>query len=429
MRLPLPVVLLFCLFVGIFGVVNAQTACPLSPQLTVGQRGVVLGTSPNNLRAGPTRNDEILTEIPGGGVFEVLAGPECDPDSGTNWWQVDYAGQVGWTAEGDTSTYFVEPVHPALLYKSFEFDAPIGEDGRNDLLLLDLVTGESSNLTADIPHNLTSEAVWRMWNFTWLPEGDQIAFTVEIYVSFIDSMDMSVYRMNADGSGKCLLAENAELMDAGSFAIRPVAPVNEDGSPLDFPVCENPPEAAPQGWRIEIDQQQAFAVNLETDERIQLTDGALGSASYGGVISPDGTIAAINLMDQNYHSMLYLIPLANPADAAPVVLSSEPTGGLNWSPDGQFLLIGGRDSSGAATLTRLDVATGAEEVIYTGNTAGLTLASPTYSPSGALIAFADGAEVAADLVEPRLFLMNADGSELRQLDTLATFGPILWRPE
>jgi hypothetical protein len=428
MRLRLPVVLLFCLFAGIFGITYAQTTCPLSPQLTVGQRGVVLGTSPNNLRAGPTRNDQILTEIPGGGIFDVLAGPECDPDSGINWWQVDYAGQVGWTAEGDTSTYFVEPVHPALLYMSFEFDAPIGEDGRNDLVLLDLVTGESRNLTEDIPLNLTSEAVWRMWNFSWTPEGDQIAFTVEIYVPFLDSMDTSVYRMNADGSGKCLLAENAELMDAGSLAIRPALQQNEDGSPLDFPSCENPPEAALEGWRIEIDQQQAFAVNPETSERIQLTDRTLGSASYGGVISPDGTTAAINIMDANYDTTLYLIPMANPADAAPVVLSSEPTGGLNWSPDGQFLLVAGREG-GAATLTRLNLATGAEEIFYTGNTAGLTLASPTYSPSGALIAFADGAEVAADLVEPRLFLMNADGSELHQLDTLATFGPILWRPE
>jgi hypothetical protein len=426
MRLRLPVALLFCLFIGIFGITYAQSTCTLAPQLTVGQRGVVLGTSPNNLRSGPTRNDEILTEIPGGSTFEVLAGPECDPDSGINWWQVDYAGQVGWTAEGDTSTYFVEPVHPALLYRTFEF-AAIGEDSHDDLMLLDLVTGENTDLTDAL--NLISEEEWRLWNFAWMPDGDQIVFTVEIYIPFFSALDTSVYRMNADGSGKCLLAENTELMDTGLLAIRPVAPLDEDGSPLDFPPCENPPELTPQGWRIEIDQQRAFAVNLETDERIQLTDRALGSASYGAVISPDGTTAAVILMDRNYHTTLYLIPMANPADAAPVVLSSEPTGGLNWSPDGQFLLVGGRDSRGLATLTRLDVAAGTEEIFYAGNTAGLTLASPAYSPSGALIAFASGAEIADDLIEPRLFLVNADGSELQQLDTLNSLGPILWRPE
>jgi hypothetical protein len=429
-RLRLPTLFLFCLFVGISGVTNAQTACPLSPQLTIGQRGVVLGTSPNNLRAGPARNEAIIAEIPGGGVFDVLAGPECDPDSGINWWQVNYAGQVGWTAEGDTSTYFVEPIHPALLYRSFEFNAPVGEDGRTDLAMHDLVTDESNNLTADIPLTLTPDITWRIGNFSWTPEADRIAFTVETNIPFQNSLDTSVYLMNTDGSGKCLLTENAELMDTGRLAIRPAVPQNEDGAPLGFPLCENPSQSPSAGWRIEIDQQEAFAINLETDEQIQLTNLEMGRAAYGGEISPDGTFAAVNVMDDNYDYVLYLIPIANPQEATPVVLSSEPTGALRWSSDGDLLLIGGENEMEyTTTLNQLNVATGVEQILYTGFTASLPLASPIFSPSGAQIAFADPAEVEPGVTEPRLYLMNADGSNLQMLNTLDSLGPILWRPE
>lgn len=411
---------------------SAQDTCALPPRLVIGQQGQVLGTAPNNLRAGPARSETLAGTIPGGGVFEVLAGPECDPASGIYWWYVDYAGQVGWTAEGDASTYFLEPIHPALLYLSTEINTPVGVEARSDLVLLDLVTGESRNLTASIPSNLSSDSTWRPGNFAWTPEGDRIAFTVTIFRPFHETLDVSVYLMNADGSGKCLLAENTSLVEQGVFALESVVPEGEDGAPLDFSVCENPPEVLASGWRVTIEPVgQAFAVNASTGERIQLTDGESGWANYGAVISPDGSTAAVRVTNARYESLLYLIPLANADDAKPVILSGEPTGGLSWSPTGDSLLIAGEDSSGAVTtLVRLDVKTGEQHVLYVGTSAVLPLASPTWSPTGEQIAFADGVEVNVESnpIEPRLFRMNADGSGLQQLDTLASFGPILWRP-
>jgi uncharacterized protein YraI len=50
----------------------------------------------------------VLTQIPSGGTFTVLAGPTCA--NGMNWWQVNYNGTVGWTAEGDASGYWLEPL-------------------------------------------------------------------------------------------------------------------------------------------------------------------------------------------------------------------------------------------------------------------------------------------------------------------------------
>jgi Tol biopolymer transport system component len=424
-------IVLICLGAGRADVTHGQGACPLAPRLTIGQQGQVLGSSPNNLRESPALSGAITGVIPGGGVFDVLAGPECDPASGFNWWQVAYAGQSGWTAEGDANTYFLEPIHPALLYLSTEFDVPVGVSARDDLVLLDLVTGENHNLTADIPFNLTPDATWRLWSFAWTPRGDRIAFTVEIYIPFHETVDESVYLMNSDGSGKCLLAENAALVQTGMFAIEPVALSGEDGPPLDFAACVNPPELPLPGWRIIIERQQAFAVNASTGERVQLTGKELGRAEYGSVISPDGTIAAVLVADDGYETVLHLIPLANPA-AQPVALSGEPTGGPSWSPDGDFLLIAGEDSRGAATtLVRLNVKSGAQDLLYTGAFPYRPLASPAWSPDGEQIAFAAEAEVdvEAHLMEPRLFLMNADSSGLQQLDTLSSLGPILWRPE
>lgn len=84
--------------------------CPLTPRLTVGAVGRVTPGTPNALRSAPGRNratSSVIGEIPGGGVFAVMSGPVCA--DGFNWWQVTYAGQVGWTAEGENGVYWLEP--------------------------------------------------------------------------------------------------------------------------------------------------------------------------------------------------------------------------------------------------------------------------------------------------------------------------------
>jgi hypothetical protein len=48
-------------------------------------------------------------QIPGGGVFTVLSGPQCG-DQGILYWFVSYSGVQGWTGEGQGSTYWVEPI-------------------------------------------------------------------------------------------------------------------------------------------------------------------------------------------------------------------------------------------------------------------------------------------------------------------------------
>ena len=87
-----------------------QSGCPgaPTPRLTVGGQGRVTPGLPNNLRNGAGIWTTRIGLIPGGGTFQVLAGPVCA--GYYNWWQVNYQGMVGWTAEGIFSTYWLEPL-------------------------------------------------------------------------------------------------------------------------------------------------------------------------------------------------------------------------------------------------------------------------------------------------------------------------------
>jgi uncharacterized protein YgiM (DUF1202 family) len=84
--------------------------CSFAPQprLNVGRLGRVTPGLPNNIRALPTSTSVRLGQIPSGGVFTVVSGPQCA--EGLYWWQVNYNGVVGWTPEGGSGQYWLEPM-------------------------------------------------------------------------------------------------------------------------------------------------------------------------------------------------------------------------------------------------------------------------------------------------------------------------------
>ncbi len=89
----------------------APFGCPLSPapRLAPGMQAQVTPGLPNRLRVGPGTNYETITQIPAGGVFTVLTGPQCGPE-GWSYWRVQYGTTIGWTAEGEGSTYWIQPL-------------------------------------------------------------------------------------------------------------------------------------------------------------------------------------------------------------------------------------------------------------------------------------------------------------------------------
>ncbi|MBN8592093.1 MAG: hypothetical protein J0M33_10040 [Anaerolineae bacterium] len=83
--------------------------CPNSPptRLAVGMQGIVSDGEPNSLRDVPSGT--IFGQIPSGGEFTVISGPECGR-TGLTFWLVEYSSNVGWTAEGYGNTYWLEPL-------------------------------------------------------------------------------------------------------------------------------------------------------------------------------------------------------------------------------------------------------------------------------------------------------------------------------
>lgn len=96
--------------------------CPTPPQgltymrtrLTPDVQARVSAGLPNRLRDNPGTDAAVIGEIPPGSVFTVLAGPNCDAE-GRLWWQIDYDGLVGWTAEVSGGDHLLEPFPGAVL--------------------------------------------------------------------------------------------------------------------------------------------------------------------------------------------------------------------------------------------------------------------------------------------------------------------------
>lgn len=88
--------------------------CPGAPRqrLIVHERGRVLLDDPRpiNLRFQPGTSAAILIRISTGEIFYVLEGPVCNGDFA--WYRIRYGTREGWIAEGDLTSYYVEPYLP-----------------------------------------------------------------------------------------------------------------------------------------------------------------------------------------------------------------------------------------------------------------------------------------------------------------------------
>ncbi len=102
--------ILLTAFVGSTQASPAAQYCGQPTRLYAGGGGRVTlyPNLPNNLRTQPVYYGQIIGQIPAGGTFAVVGGPQCA--NGANWWQVLYNGITGWTVEGDGgNTYYLEP--------------------------------------------------------------------------------------------------------------------------------------------------------------------------------------------------------------------------------------------------------------------------------------------------------------------------------
>lgn len=107
---------------GTSGAPPATPVCPpaddpgfLPARLSISVQGRVgAGGIPNLVRDQPGSSGNVLSQIPPGDVFTVLDGPRCSLLDKIVWWQVNYNGLVGWTAEGKDGDYWLEPLDLAV---------------------------------------------------------------------------------------------------------------------------------------------------------------------------------------------------------------------------------------------------------------------------------------------------------------------------
>ncbi|MBZ0314806.1 MAG: SH3 domain-containing protein [Anaerolineae bacterium] len=91
------------------------TGAPAS-RVSVGATGrvTISNTNPSPLRMRSAPGGAFVTSLPEGTQFTIQGGPQCQGNY--TWWQIRLSdGRTGWVAEGDASSYFIEPFDPATL--------------------------------------------------------------------------------------------------------------------------------------------------------------------------------------------------------------------------------------------------------------------------------------------------------------------------
>ncbi len=183
--------------------VSAQTACygGLTPRLQIGGQGQVTPGLPNTLRSQPYVGSDsvILGQIPAGGIFTVLSGPNCY--GGLNWWQVNYNGQVGWTPEGSQyGIYWVQPVSSSGGCMPMPSRLIAGQYGRvlptlPNMLRSQPYIGYDSQVVGQVPvgalvqviagPNCSNNMTWWLVNYNgvngWTAEGQAGSYWLEPY--------------------------------------------------------------------------------------------------------------------------------------------------------------------------------------------------------------------------------------------------------
>lgn len=73
--------------------------CNSQKGLVVGDIVVISDATPGaaRLRSGPSTDNQVVTEIPVRTAITLIGGPQCG--SGYVWWETQYSGSTGWTAE------------------------------------------------------------------------------------------------------------------------------------------------------------------------------------------------------------------------------------------------------------------------------------------------------------------------------------------
>ncbi len=406
--------------------------CPAPPvgiiypptRFIFGIQGRVTPGLPNNVRTEPNVNGALAGEIPGGATFNILAGPQCD-EFGNLWWQVDFDGLVGWTAEFTNGQYLLEPATAALLPTGLE---AISVDNADQISEVSRLQGNfapalawSKSAEADAPPLLIALGA-RGSGGAWIYDTNAISESARIVQPGTDLTTIAVGPESTlplfgsenggirlwDISANTTLVERAFLQSQAD----PVSAVafSSDGTTLaatggravlQQDVPEN--QFAISLWDVATVSQKPVALRGHTAEVISLIFNSDNTMLYSG--SQDATVrfwnvadgsststqlpAAVNAMALTSDGTTLIIGLVNgsiqtvdiaASIASPFAQNGTPITSVSISPDGTLLAFG----DGGGIVHVWDIAERTELMVLQGHT-GL-VENLSFSPDGTLIA-------------------------------------------
>lgn len=377
---------------------NTTAACPGLPEsrLTVGGWGRVTPTEGANfVRDSAHRDGAQLASIGPGEQFYVADGPVCV--DGFAWWLIQYKTLVGWTAEGNSDVYWLEPIE----------DQPVeSTDSRQIALQISMhLTREIYVVNADRTnfHKLVGADNYIL-EFEWSPDGSQIAYRVEV-----DDHRSVIYLLpvNAEGEGgePRLLVSEADFYGGMQWSpdgiqLGFIQALSTRGNPEDF------------NWLV---------YDVESGDQLLKIEEAGINPQW----SPDGT-QLVYLDRAEDTRRLFIMDADGQNRRAVIEPYANSISQFSWSPDGQRIAFLERtdDLAVKGRIHTVELATG--EVT--------TLHSPPDTSFG-LEWSADGAEMLITRVvndDINVYALATDGSgEMRKVSADPRGGchSPLWSPD
>lgn len=406
------------------------------------QAQVATGTQPGNLRDQPGVDAASLAQIPPNAVFRIDVGPQCA--DGLLWWQVNYDGTIGWVAEGEADTYWIEPVPGRALPANL---TPITVANAASLTELSRVEGNfTAKLVASPVENtvavLGGVGTDGLWYFDLSQSTDLrpsfyrtdpttptqliAAEFSPVNANYIALGDVQGNIRVWDLSRETGLLEITFLQghqaETGAVAYSPDAAYIASAGTVANTLAEIERSNAILVWDV-AQVQQALALGGHTarvnalayspdrallasasgsinadDNTVRLWDAANGDAvavleGHSAPVraiafSPDGTLLASAGLD----STIILWNVASRTQAATLETGGASVMTLAFSPDGTLLASAGGDPNSAApdfSVRLWDVAARTEVAQFSG--AGSTVGSVAFSADGRVLVAADDA--------------------------------------